>query len=466
MKSLLAPFTAVRYLLGFLLLVLFFSCSKEYSMEIDSETNAIGKWEFTEGATQYMGTIDSSYLVEGDEQNELHIIGHVFFGTEEFHLTFYAKQFGIGTYKTSDFTTTFDYGNQSQPLYSARQSAGEFTVNITTSNETLLVGNFSGKAIKNGSDYADIVKGSFTAVMPDRDNVPDAVGTLGSSAGTCSAAEVFGIYQEGIELNSTNTVQLQVTVSTPGKYKIYTDPVNNVSFKGTGTFLAPGDQTVILTGSGIPAFPGGQEFQVHFGTSSCSFRIDFLSETASSDFDYYPSKPGNWWQYLSNGSNTYFKVINQEVSFNGNAYTVIGEFPDPNQTTFNNALYLRKNSGNYYQMIDFGSFMAVTSPNLLETIILKDNVPEGSFWDSQNFGIDISGVSKMGFIRFTIVQKGVGETVGNFNFPDIIKVKGEIFADGEATGTIMENWYAKNVGLVYTKDFSGKVIEIKDYRIF
>lgn len=99
---------------------------------------------------------------------------------------------------------------------------------------------------------------------------PVAVGTL-----DCTAASLAGIYTQSISLTGTNTVTIPVNVTTAGSYTINTTATNGCTFSGSGT-LALGAQTIILTGSGIPANAGPVSFPVSMGTSNCNFSITFL----------------------------------------------------------------------------------------------------------------------------------------------------------------------------------------------
>ena len=90
-----------------------------------------------------------------------------------------------------------------------------------------------------------------------------AVSTLGGNGGNCAPFAIGGIYQQGILLNQTNTVQLQVTVVTPGNYTISTDTVNGISFTNSGTFNNTGLQIITLAGQGTPVNTGIKNFVEH-----------------------------------------------------------------------------------------------------------------------------------------------------------------------------------------------------------
>ena len=88
----------------------------------------------------------------------------------------------------------------------------------------------------------------------------------------CSSAFIDGDYIENQPLNNTNTVELDVNVTTAGVYSITTTSVNGMVFSGSGS-LALGPQVITLTGTGTPTADG--TFDITVPTSpSCIFQLD------------------------------------------------------------------------------------------------------------------------------------------------------------------------------------------------
>lgn len=100
-----------------------------------------------------------------------------------------------------------------------------------------------------------------------------AVFTLQGSGSSCSNASVNGTYTLGTLLSSSNTVSVQVNVTTAGTWTISTNTVSGFSFSGSGTFASVGIQTVNLSGTGTPGAPGSQTFTVTAGSSTCTFQV-------------------------------------------------------------------------------------------------------------------------------------------------------------------------------------------------
>jgi len=57
-------------------------------------------------------------------------------------------------------------------------------------------------------------------------------------------------------LNNTNTVSFKVYVTDLGNYSVYTKKNNGIMFGTSGEFSQLGEQTIVLTGSGVPTSGG------------------------------------------------------------------------------------------------------------------------------------------------------------------------------------------------------------------
>src|SRR5450631_2048568 len=177
-----------------------------------------------------------------------------------------------------------------------------------------------------------------------------ASGTLGGGGGSCTPFAIAGVYTQGVVLDASNTVQIQVDVTTVGNYTISTNTANGVLFSKTGTFTATGVQTILLTGSGTPVNAGPQNFTVTFGSSNCSFSLSFLAGVAPSG-DYFPLTLNSNWTYSSSAGSSldvHTAVINYSPTFNTNTYKTIAAYDIGSIDAFDSAYY-RKPGGDYYQ---------------------------------------------------------------------------------------------------------------------
>ena len=299
-----------------------------------------------------------------------------------------------------------------------------------------------------------------------------AVGTLGGGNGNCTPFAISGNYQQGISLDSTSSVQIQVTVTTPGTYNISTNSVNGAVFSASGTFVTTGMQTVNLYASGIPVNSGLQNFTVTFGSSSCTFSINFLPGVMPSG-DYFPlSLNSNWTYGLVGGTaadSVHTAVIGYAPTFGGNVYNTIASFDVPPTIAFDSSYY-RKPGGDYYQYAIYSNYLPFDNTVAGEFIFLKDNVPAGTSWVSPDISGTFQGNSITAYIKMTILEKAVPVTIGTFNFPDVIKVKYEYFVKGSPLVLETdERWFARNVGQIHeslSDNTNTYNYDINEYQIF
>lgn len=279
-----------------------------------------------------------------------------------------------------------------------------------------------------------------------------STGTLGGGGGACTPFTVGGVYQQGILLSPANTVQLQVTVTTPGNYSIATNTVSGITFSASGNFPNTGLQIVTLAGTGTPTTSGILAFSVTYGSSTCSFTINSLPGVAPSN-DYFPTTLNSNWSYgLEGGTpsdSLHFAVINYSLAVAGNTYSTITTDDIP-PTGSPDSSYYRKPGGSYYQYMDYSNYLPFDQPVDGEYIFLKDNVAQGATWQSPNISGSISGFPVSGYFKMTLLAKAVPVTIGTFNFLDVIKVKYELFiAPSPAPVETDERWFAKNVGEIH-----------------
>lgn len=301
---------------------------------------------------------------------------------------------------------------------------------------------------------------------------PSSVYTLGGAGGNCTPFTVGGIYQQGILLNTSNTIQLQVTVTTPGDYTISTNTVNGINFTNSGTFSNTGLKIITLAGSGTPLNSGPQNFMVTTATGSCNFSITFLPGVAPSG-DYFPTTLNSNWTYSliggTSSDSVSYTVINYSAAFIGNTYsTITADLVPPTGTP--DSSYYRKSGGDYYEYVDYSRYVPFDQPVDGEFIFLKDNVAMGTTWQSPNVSGSIAGVPFSGSIKMTLLEKAVPVTIGTFNFPDVIKVKYEFFITGSPVPIETDQrWFARNVGEVHF-DFDDGVnaagYDVGRYQIF
>ena len=106
--------------------------------------------------------------------------------------------------------------------------------------------------------------------------ITNATFALSGSPGNCTGAAVNGTYTAGTALTASNTVVINVNVTSPGNYVIATTTVNGISFSATGTFNITGPRQVTLNGSGTPTVAGLYNYPLTGGGNTCMFSVTSL----------------------------------------------------------------------------------------------------------------------------------------------------------------------------------------------
>ncbi len=103
-----------------------------------------------------------------------------------------------------------------------------------------------------------------------------AVGTLKDSLANCQPISINGLYFTDSTLADSNYVIVQVNITAPGTYVIFTDAQNGFSFRDSGFFASTGVTSVKLKSKGRPVLAVTTDFTVTFGSSFCVFSIPVL----------------------------------------------------------------------------------------------------------------------------------------------------------------------------------------------
>jgi len=457
------------------------SCKKEFSLENANIIVPGGTWEFQESGTQYSGNVDSSFI-QGTGTKSLTITGKSSGGGEELLITLFATDsFKVGSYKASVSEAEFEYFTSAKTIFEGDFLTGEFTIDITSLSNNTITGTFSGDVEDSTGTIKQITIGKFTSTIDLSKNVSDgtgagtAQGTLGVSAGACTPVTLAGTFTQGIALSASNTVQVQVNVTTPGTYIVATNTVNGVSFSKSGTFTSTGVQSITLDGSGTAVSAGAQNFTVTFGSSNCTFSITFLPGVPPV-VDYFPMTTNSNWAYGYQGDplpedSFLTTALPNMYSFGGKNYTAFAEDDIP-PSGFPDTFYYRKSGGDYFEYFDLSNYFSdVDNPVVGEYIFLKDNVPAGTTFNSPDFAGTASGVAFSIYIQVTITAKAVAATVGSQTFPDVIKVTYKYLPTGSPPGTTPllteEKWFAKGVGLIYyDSEVFAAISEIGRYTVY
>ena len=162
-----------------------------------------------------------------------------------------------------------------------------------------------------------------------KDKIPSGY-FLSGYPNDCENPAISGRYAVNTKITNDDTVTLQVTVVTPGTYKIQTDTVNGISFSASGYFSLRGNQTVRLTCSGLPDAAGRAFFNVTADSSQCNFSIPIESASPQAVYVLESGISGGslyCTPQLVNGSYLSGITLNNSNTVSITAYvTVIGTY--------------------------------------------------------------------------------------------------------------------------------------------
>lgn len=294
--------------------------------------------------------------------------------------------------------------------------------------------------------------------------VAPAAGSLKSLSGNCMPATINGKYVKNTSLSDSNSVTVQVNITTPGSYIISTDTANGFSFHGSGVVADSGLQSIILKGTGTPAVAQQTNFTVSFDSTVCMFSInvtDTVIHAPVTSGDYFPTGDSSNWTYelnsreASSGDTARITVSKTDTTIAGNTYRTFVYSPDENES------YFRKGGGLYYEYSDLDDeALFDTVNNKVDYIFLKDNVPVGSTWESPEVNATLATLPGKAKIKFTIEGKDIQTTIGTSNFDSVIQVKREYMFSPSSPSVPYQTvvtgnfYYAKNVGFIKA-EFSG-----------
>ena len=553
-----------------LLTAFFWSCQKEYSLEGSHVKLPVGTWQFNDSTKLFKGNMDTAYIDSSQATKTLNLIGTSLAGTEFFAIQLYSVDtFKVGNYSATLGESAFRFFNAAKTIYASDQLTGSIVVSVTAIGNNRISGTFMGVAQDSTSQPKMITLGKFTSAIKLTGGAGNgvAVGTLGATAGACTPATSAGTYTQGTALTAANTVQIQVTVTTPGTYNISTNTVNGVTFSNTGSFTTTGVKTVTLTGSGTPVNSGAQNYTIGFGTSTCTFSVTYaaglgaatgtLGATGGSctpvtpagtytqgvvlnasntitiqvnvlttgtynistvlfngvtfsntgtftmtgvqplvltgtgtpqnsglqnftvafnsstcnfpltfgpgtvvNQDYFPLTANSFWTYddTSYPIDTVWTMNQSQVTIGGNIYRYQPYGAGAVGATPYDSVPYRKSANDYYEYIsvDTFAFGAFDVPQHADVLFLKENSTVGATWTSNTFTGTQAGIAYQVKYNFTIAATNATVMVNGKTYNNVIQVNwksqeslmGAAFMDYNA----YESYYAKGIGLIQRKE--------------
>jgi hypothetical protein len=286
--------------------------------------------------------------------------------------------------------------------------------------------------------------------------------TLTGSPSSCINAVVAGTYAKGAFLDTSNKVTLGVNVTASGTYSFSTNTVNGYKFSATGSFTALGNQTVVLVATGKPVNNGNDNFTVTGGASFCGFAVTVLVSLAVSSNDLFPLTFDSYATYgddiTANPADTMKRMIIDSVFTNGNLYYILEE---KHRVGIPTQFLYRKAADVYYEyaLVDKYTNSFKYSPEIKKDLpILKDNLLTGDKWSSDEY-IGTATFGQKIYFKYDMfcIAGNVAATVNGKTFGNVCKIviapqiRSDVFFPFNSTGERFELWYAKGVGLIYSK---------------
>ena len=288
-----------------------------------------------------------------------------------------------------------------------------------------------------------------------------AVYTLSGAPNACANSVVSGVFARGSALDTFSKVSISVNVTTPGSYAISTNTVNGYKFSASGTFAAAGNQTVVLIPAGTPVSTGTDAFTVNGSNTNCGFSITVLDPVVVGNNDHLPLSVTNYWTYddLLNAGDTLRRYIPDSlVQINGFPYKVMYEqqkYGDP--VPF---LYRKTDSVYYeYTSIDKYTLSVKFAPAIVKDFpFLREYLKTGDTWTSDEY-IGTATFGQQIFLRYDFTCDNANATVSlnGKTFTSVYKIsmrpkiKSATTYPYESTTELVQIWYAKGIGVIYSK---------------
>lgn len=236
--------------------VFFLACQKEVSFEQGASTASVGSLSVDANGNCLGAVVSGVYFKDTAIKASNYVDVSVQVDT-------------IGTYTISSDTINGYYF----------KATGSFTA--AGAQSVRLIG--GGKPLTTGTNIFTVTYNGTVCEF----SVTVLSGTGASAVFTvnCTSPVINGIYKAGTVLTASNTVTLNVNVTTVGPWSVSTGPaVNGIIFNGSGTFATTGANTITLTGSGTPVAAATSSFPVTVGTATCNFSITVVPAGGNATF--------------------------------------------------------------------------------------------------------------------------------------------------------------------------------------
>lgn len=182
----------IRVLFAAFLILGFFACQKEKSLELGPYSAAKPGWEFKESGIQFKGPMDTAYFITQSGAKLLWLQGTSDDGTGDFLLVVGGpNDIKAGTYTSP--SAILQYVKDGTTYYSVNPATpGKFTVTISRIDTAVVIGTFAGEVMDTASKTRMVVEGKFAAKLSASNAPGGTEGQLSfwASAGSGSASDI------------------------------------------------------------------------------------------------------------------------------------------------------------------------------------------------------------------------------------------------------------------------------------
>jgi hypothetical protein len=371
---------------------------------------------------------------------------------------------GVAT--TASNTLTVEVNVTAVGTYSITSTAGGISFSksgvFTTTGVQTVVLNATGTPTASGTVTFPVVAGTSTCSKDLTINSGGSAGvyTLTGAPGACGSFTPQGTYTQGVALTASNTVTVQVNVTTLGTYSLTTNTVSGISFSASGTFTALGTQSVIMAGTGTPTASGSLAFTVTGASTSCTFSLTVVAAV----IDYFPRTTNSNWSYEIDDDATDSLlgwVIPQTLSAASQTFNIFMAEYQQATDTFG---YYRKSGNDYYHWVNLADYLYFDADQWVEFIFIKDNQTQNFSWTTAGYTGSIFGTPITVRIKFTILQQNttVSQTTstGTVSYPNTIVIEekyeylvGTTWTDATSIFGYYKDSYSRNIGWIKDEAF-------------
>lgn len=281
---------------------------------------------------------------------------------------------------------------------------------------------------------------------------------IDSITGGCLTS-VNGQYVVNTQLSDHNFILIKVNVLKTGNWRV--DPITNTNsdiyFTGNGFFSDVGLQDIKLQGYGTPTAAGILNYNLYSDFNSCAFQIQVAQNDMKKDLSagLQPLTDSSWWLYdvylggVLRGDSVLIVAADDNGKYQQQDFKIFhvsGWSSDTIRIRKEDENYIRRMPNDSYGYMQFDESMDV------DINFCRDSFPLLVSWTSPTYH-GFTGLAPSSFsYSFINSDTGVSTIVNNVLYQQVTKINWrthERILSTEGPFTLLESWYARNIGLIY-----------------